>query len=144
MIKDHTQTSMEAMSDIVWMITSKNDRFENIIVRMRTLAAEIFDATNCELQVNFDESLNDLKLGMEKRKNFYLLYKEAINNIAKYADCRNVHIEMKMNHAAVHLTIEDDGKGFDNMKKRAEVLNGSLQILSTLGEGTRLSLQFKI
>ena len=35
---------MEAMSDIVWTINSRNDRFENIINRMRASAAELFEA----------------------------------------------------------------------------------------------------
>lgn len=155
LIKEYTQTSMEAMSDIVWMINSRNDRFENIIIRMRTLAAEVFEAKNCELQLDFDERLNELTLGMEERKNFYLIFKEAINNIAKYAACNLVRIEMKMNPAAVELIIQDNGKGFDtntmkhgngliNMRKRAEVLHGSLQIQSSPGNGTMLNLQFKV
>ena len=155
LIKDYTQTSMEAMSDIVWMINAKNDRFENIIVRMRTLAAELFEAKNCNLHMNFDDRLYEMNLGMEERKNFYLLYKEAINNVAKYAACSNVWIEMKMNHSSVLLTVKDDGKGFDmnaqnhgnglvNMNKRAEVLKGALKIVSSPGKGTVLDLQFGI
>jgi signal transduction histidine kinase len=155
LIKDYTQTSMEAMSDIVWMINSKNDRFENIIVRMRTHAADVFEAKDCDLHLSFDEKLNDQKLGMDERKNFFLIYKEAINNIAKYAECKNVWIEMKKNHTAFHLTIKDDGKGFDmnqqqhgngliNMQKRAEVLRGAFQIISSPGNGTVLNLQFKV
>ena len=155
MISDYTQTSMDAMGDIVWMINSRNDRFENIIVRMRTQAAEIFEATNAELELNFDERLNEIKMGMEERKNFYLLYKEALNNIAKYAKCKKVMIDMQMNSSNVYLTIADDGRGFDmnserhgngliNMKKRAAVLRGKLNIDSSPGNGTVLTLQFKI
>lgn len=43
-ISNYTQVSMEAMSDIVWMIIVGNDRFENIIVRMRELAVELIEA----------------------------------------------------------------------------------------------------
>jgi len=154
-VSDYTHTSMEAMSDIVWMINARNDRFENIIVRMRALAAEIFEAKNYALHLNFDERLNALKLGMEKRKNFYLIYKEAINNIAKYADCKNVWIEMKMNRSSVHLTIKDDGKGFDltasnhgngliNMTRRTEALDGDVEFKSAPGKGTMIELKFSI
>ena len=154
-ISDYTQQSMEAMNDIVWMINTRNDRFENIMVRMRTLAAEFSEASDCKLHLNFDESLNNVKLNMEERKNFYLIYKEAINNTAKYAGCNTVWIDMTLHQNKVTLNIRDNGKGFDvsntvkgnglyNMKKRAEMLKGALTVTSKIGEGTALQLNFKV
>jgi signal transduction histidine kinase len=153
-ISDYTQGSMEAMSDIVWMINARNDRFENIIVRMRTLAAEIFEARSCRLHMQFDEKLNDVNLNMEERKNFYLIYKEAINNIAKYAECKDVWIAMDLEHDKVQLEIKDNGKGFSpedinhgngllNMAKRAEKLKGKLAITSQPGQGASIRLNFQ-
>jgi two-component sensor histidine kinase/frataxin-like iron-binding protein CyaY len=153
-ITDYTQQSMEAMNDIVWMINTRNDRFENIMVRMRTLAAEFSEAADCQLHLDFDENLTHIKLNMEDRKNFYLIYKEAINNIAKYAGCQSVWIVMKLDQNVVTLTIRDNGKGFDaahtttgnglfNMHKRAKMLKGALTVASTIGEGTTLQLTFK-
>lgn len=154
-ITAYSQSSQEAMSDIVWMINANNDRFENIIVRMRALAAELFEAKNFLLHLDFDERLNHLKLGMEERKNFYLIFKEAINNIAKYADCKNVWVEMKLRNNLVLLTVRDDGKGFEqqsdasgngliNMKRRAELLGGILSINSEKEKGTIVELKFEM
>jgi signal transduction histidine kinase len=154
-ISDYTQQSMEAMNDIVWMINTRNDRFENIMVRMRTIAAEFSETSNCSLHLDFDEKLNDVKLNMEARKNFYLIYKEAINNTAKYAGCKSLWVEMKLDKNTVTLRISDNGKGFNtantnkgngmfNMKKRAQLLKGALTLTSTVGEGTTLQLSFKV
>ncbi|HVG12084.1 MAG TPA: triple tyrosine motif-containing protein [Flavisolibacter sp.] len=154
-ITDYTQQSMQAMNDIVWMINTRNDRFENIMVRMRTLAAEFAEASDCELHLDFDERLTHVKLNMEERKNFYLIYKEAVNNIAKYAGCKSVWVDMKLDANIVTLKIRDNGKGFDvantnngngmfNMNKRAQMLKGALTVVSTVGEGTTLQLKFKV
>ncbi|MGV3586613.1 MAG: ligand-binding sensor domain-containing protein [Adhaeribacter sp.] len=154
-ITDYTQQSMEAMNDIVWMINTRNDRFENIMARMRTLAAEFSESSDCKLHLDLDEKLNHIKLDMEARKNFYLIYKEAINNTAKYAVCKSLWIEMKLQQNTVTLIIRDNGKGFDlantnngngmfNMKKRAEMLKGVLTIVSKVGKGTTLELSFKV
>jgi two-component sensor histidine kinase len=154
-ISDYTQQSMEAMNDIVWMINTHNDRFENIMARMRTIAGEFSEASECKLHLDFDEKLNEVKLDMEKRKNFYLIYKEAINNTAKHAGCKSLWVEMHLDHNTVTLEIRDNGKGFDvanaksgnglsNMKKRAEILKGELVVISTVGEGTTLNLSFKV
>ncbi len=154
-ITEYTQQSMEAMNDIVWMINTRNDRFENIMVRMRSIAAEFADTSGCSLHLDFDENLNDVKLNMEERKNFYLIYKEVINNAAKYAECKSLWIEMILDGNVVTLRINDNGKGFDTantekgngmftMKKRAETLKGTLTVSSTVGEGTAIQLRFKI
>ncbi len=154
-ISEYTQTSQEAMNDIVWMVNTRNDRFENIIVRMRTLAVELLEAKNIRLTLNFDDALNQLKLGMNERKNFYLIYKEALNNIVKYAECTNVWIDLFLDNSRVKLIIKDDGRGFVeahleegnglvNMKKRAAVLKGEITIESNPGTGTRLELIFNL
>ncbi|MES1214028.1 MAG: ATP-binding protein, partial [Bacteroidota bacterium] len=152
-ISEYSQVSMAAMSDIVWMINARNDAFENIISRMRNLAAEIFEAKNYALHLHFDEQLQQLTLNMEQRKNFYLIYKEAINNVAKYADCHNVWITLKKENNAILLIVKDDGIGFTmngqskgnglyNMQKRTEVLKGKLTIDSIIGKGTTIQLLF--
>ena len=82
----------ENMSDIVWAINPKNDRFENVLQRMNQFASEILDAKNIELDFKTDTSLSSSKLTMEQRKNFYLFFKEAINNAAKYADAKKVSV----------------------------------------------------
>jgi signal transduction histidine kinase len=144
---------IDALSDIVWTVNSTNDRFENIINRMRASAIELFDAKGYELHLDFDESLNALKLGMAERKNFYLFYKEAINNVVKYADGRNVSISLLLSNSNIKLSIQDDGKGFDlnrksegnglnNMKKRAADLKGKFKIHSSANKGTTVQLIF--
>ncbi|HKR04909.1 MAG TPA: two-component regulator propeller domain-containing protein, partial [Bacteroidia bacterium] len=154
-ISDYTQTSQEAINDIVWMINSRNDRFENIIIRMRAIAAEMFEAKQINFILNFDEKLNHLKMGMDERKNFYLIYKEAINNIVKYAACNNVNINLTCRHSSIYLHIKDDGIGFDiknkskgngliNMQKRAEMLEGILNVSAEPGKGTTIELKFAI
>ncbi|MFN0189396.1 MAG: triple tyrosine motif-containing protein [Bacteroidia bacterium] len=153
-IGEYTQISQESMTDIVWMIDSKNDRFENIFIKMRTLASETIGAGNINLSIHFDESLNALKIPMAKRKNFYLIYKEAINNLLKYSNCTHVIINVKKSVEFISLEIIDDGIGFNpnetrgnglnNMKKRAEELNGQLSISSLYGNGTTIKLKFSL
>jgi signal transduction histidine kinase/ligand-binding sensor domain-containing protein len=144
---------IEALSDIVWTVNSKNDRFENIINRMRAAAIELFEAKGYQLHLELDPKLNDLKLGMEGRKDFYLLFKEAINNVAKYAHGQNVWISIQYIKNKIVLTIKDDGVGFNpekvskgnglnNYKTRASNLKGEIEIISSLGTGTTIQLTF--
>ncbi len=146
---------IDALSDIVWTVNSRNDRFENIINRMRAAAIELFEAKSYHLHLNFDESVNALKLGMDDRKNFYLFFKETINNIAKYANGQNVWIDLQLKNKEIVLTVKDDGKGFkpdevkkgnglNNLKSRTQELNGSFTLKSAPEVGTEIILSFPI
>ncbi|MEO5582840.1 MAG: two-component regulator propeller domain-containing protein, partial [Saprospiraceae bacterium] len=154
-ISSYTQTSMDAMNDIVWMVNTRNDRFENIINRMRQLAGEVLEAKGYSVHLTIDERINSFSMNMEERKNFYLIYKEAVNNIAKYARGTEVWISMKVNQDDVTLRIKDNGVGFDtktissgngliNLRARTNALKGQLFVLSVPGEGTEIKLKFNV
>jgi streptogramin lyase len=153
-ITDHATEIMESMNDIVWNINTKNDAFEHIISRMRENAFQLLEAKGYTLHFDFDEQLYQMQLPMEKRRDFYLIYKEAINNIAKYAEGENVWIALSLTSTGIHLMIKDDGKGFDqklirkganglvNMEHRANMLNGKFSMTSEPGKGTEFHLDF--
>lgn len=154
-IGENTAAIQENMSDIVWAVNPKNDRFENIVVRMNLFATEMLDATKIQLQFNSDEALKSARLSMGQRKNFYLFFKEAINNASKYSKARKVWVEICKKDQHIEMSIVDDGRGFEHsglvtgngmgsLKKRAEELNGFYQIDSQIDKGTSVRLKFKI
>lgn len=145
-------SSMEAMSDIVWMIDPKNDKFENIIFKMQQMAAELFEARKMHLFFEVDQRLHDLKMNMADRKNFWLIFKEAVNNAAKYSQAIHVWVRVSTHQNRICLEIKDDGIGFDlqkkqtgnglsNMAKRAASMKANFQIDSEKGIGTTLRLE---
>ena len=154
-ITESTTNMMEAMSDIVWAINTRNDRFDNMLNRMRGFAVEILEAKNCLVHFNADESMMSSLLGMEQRKNLYLIFKESINNAAKHANCKNVWIDFYTVGNKLHLKIRDDGKGFIatqkfqgnglvNFYKRTQELRGELKIITEPGKGTTIALAFRV
>lgn len=153
-INSYSRESMEAMTDIVWMINSSNDGFENIINRMREFAFELIEAKRISLQFDIDDRLNNFKLNMEERKNFWLIYKEAVNNAVKYSDATILSISMQLVNGYVILVVKDNGHGFDekritlgnglkNMQQRAAFLKGELKIVTGYDKGTTVQLTFK-
>lgn len=154
-IGESTSAIQENMSDIVWAIKSGNDRFEDVLQRMNQFASEILDAKNIEMNFKSDAALSALKLTMEQRKNFYLFFKEAINNAAKYSDAKKISVCIAQKGHHIEMNIRDDGKGFDpatlfngngmgTLKKRAAELNADFKITSKINEGTAVQLTFKI
>lgn len=154
-ITDDALTVGNAMDDIVWSINPKNDDLSSIIARMRRHAAELFDAKNINYQIVASQTIEDVKLTMEQRRDVYLIFKEAINNLLKYAECTEVKIKIAIENRKFNLLITDNGKGFDstkptvrngikNMKNRAEKLRGKFILEAKVGEGTKVELEFMI
>lgn len=153
-ISNDTGNMINALTDIVWTVNAKNDNLENVINRMRASAVDLFEAKGYHFHLQFTGQVNTLKLGMAKRKNFYLFYKEAINNAAKYANGRNIWITLTYKKPVISLYIKDDGRGFvvkgqssgnglTNMKKRAEALSGRFELTTEPGAGTTIQLSFQ-
>jgi signal transduction histidine kinase len=143
------------LDDIVWSINTNNDTLEQTVARMRRYAAEIFDGANIHYALHLDEQFAQRKLNMELRRDCFLLYKEAINNIYKHADARNVTIRLWLDRGQLFMTIEDDGKGFDtgrvthrnglkNMQQRVKRWEGSIETRSHAGKGTRIAIRLQV
>jgi len=154
MIGEASRKIIDAMSDIVWTINPENDSFENIIERMRSLSFNLLRAKNIEFSFRADESLNDQKLTMEQRRNFFLIFKEAVNNLVKYAEATRVTIQLTHEGSLIKLLIRDNGKGFDvnqhsegnglnSMRRRAKEMRAELRIESAIGNGTSVELKMK-
>ena len=150
-ITDNSQRMMEAMDDIVWSIKPDNDNMHRVIARMREYATGILEARNIEFNFEVDDKINDLKLDMEVRRDLFLIFKEAINNIAKYSKAKRAEVHFTFKDRWLAIQIQDNGIGFeaekvdsgnglDNMVKRASNLKGQLKIESTPDLGTEIYL----
>jgi signal transduction histidine kinase/ligand-binding sensor domain-containing protein len=150
-ISDNSQRMMEAMDDIVWSIKPSNDSMQKITARMREFAINVLEAKDINMQFSVEEQVYDVKLNMEARRDFFLVFKEAVNNAAKYSKATNVYIKISLKHRQITLEVKDDGVGFDvnaadegnglgNMKKRADAMNGQVKLQSKPGEGTTMTL----
>jgi ligand-binding sensor domain-containing protein len=146
-----SQQAMDLISDIVWSVNPANDKMENMLIRMREYAAEILDASNIRFTLVTEELNRQLILPIEKRKDFLLIFKEAVNNLAKYSGATEAWIRMIVDRNEFKLTIEDNGTGFDvnkavtgnglkNMSERAKSLQARFSVLSRPNMGTLVSL----
>ena len=86
--------------------------------------------------------------------NIFSICQEAFNNCLKHSNCNKIHIVFKGNTEQQFLfSITDNGKGFDtnncektnhygiqNMKARAKECNATLNINSTPGKGTNVTI----
>jgi signal transduction histidine kinase len=139
------------MSDIVWAINPERDHLRDLTRKMRQHADEIFTLRDIDLEFNAPVPEQDLKLGMNVRRDLLLVFKEAVNNVARHAKCSRVAIDFAIDGDQLSLRVCDNGAGFDpqlesaghglvSMRRRVENLGGNLNVDSNEGSGTSVSL----
>lgn len=154
-IAEQSSRMMESMTDMVWSINPINDSMEKVVVKMKMFTSELLESKNIGFQFSGEESLNGSLLDAEKRKNVFLIFKEAINNIAKYSGATEVGITLKKSERNLVMTIADNGQGFDhqkikegnglkNMEARAKAMHANFKLSSVIGLGTRIELELPI
>ncbi len=154
-IKDHSGRMMESMSDMVWAINPVNDNFEKVILRMKEFAAEMLEPVRINYYFSESGDPERTQLNLQQRKEIYMIFKEAINNIVKYSEATEVNIGFQQNESRLKMTITDNGKGFDtslpnsgnglkNMNSRSAEMGASITIDSIKGTGTSISLELPV
>jgi two-component system sensor histidine kinase UhpB len=154
-IEDHSRKMMDTMSDIVWSIHPGNDTLDKTVIRMKEFAGEILEPKNINYQFHESGDLAQVKLDVNKRKNLFLIFKEAVNNAAKYSRCTAIKIDLQVSRSSLLLAVTDNGIGFDskkvrpgngltNMAERATLMQGTFTIASHEGKGTQISLSADI
>lgn len=150
-----TQQLVEDMRDMVWSLHPDNDTMEKMSARMQQYAADALEPQGIELHYEIQPELLSLKMEPEARRHLYLMFKEAISNLARYARCRKADILLKKEHAHLVLIVSDDGIGFDpslthsgnglrNMAERAALLGGQLNVKSAHQVGTTLHFRLPL
>jgi streptogramin lyase/two-component sensor histidine kinase len=119
-IGEVSRTAMSKMSDVIWSIDSRKDRFEELLIRMKEHATEILAPLHIDYRFKTDNIDANSKLKVDLRQNLYFIFKEAVNNIGKHSWATEVNIRLYNEGADFVMTIEDNGKEIRQQRSVAE------------------------
>ncbi len=126
---------------------------QSLVQALRTLAARsATDQRQITVAVHIDEE--DARLTGSIALASYRIAQEALTNAIKHSHAHTIAIELSIEHGCLHLTVTDDGVGFDpqqlrapqpdsgfgciGMRERARLLQGQLDIISAPYMGTQV------
>ena len=153
-ISDTARELTQAVDEIVWAVNPRQDTLDGLVNYICQFAQEYLTVAGILCRLDVPGHLPPLPLSADVRHNLFLAVKEALNNIVKHAQAREVRLRLIQEHGRLTFVIEDDGRGFDapdpngqglgNLANRLSAVGGQCSISSEPGRGTRVELNVGI
>jgi signal transduction histidine kinase len=156
LISNQAKKMQHNLSDIVWGLSTNLDSVDDLAIKLREILEHTFGAAGVAYNVHNIGEVSAIKLSVGQRRNIILIFKEAINNILKYAQAENITVSFEHLPNTLTMHIMDDGIGFDinatsktsnglnNMALRATQVQGHFQITSNANKGTTISVNIPL
>lgn len=123
----------------------------DFILMVNNLVDNIKEHSHVHFKIITDEKIDWNIVNSVVKMQVYRILQEALHNIEKYAQAKNVVISMLEKEQKLSVSITDDGIGFDvnmgksgighkNMRERAAEIRGEFTISSIVGKGTKINL----
>ncbi len=124
---------------------------EGLVVALHARLDAVEKRAGIEARLLADDLSN---LDMSTQEGIYRIAQESLNNTLKHADASHVILQLSIQEKTFLMTLQDDGKGIQpdsllyqrgmgltSMRERAEKMGGVLDILSSPGKGTTITLR---
>ena len=144
------------IDEIVWAVDPGNDSLEKFASYICHMSEELLKVTPINCRLDVPPILPNWFLGSDVRHNLFLVVKESLTNVVKHSLATGVTLQMGVRDSDFTIHVADNGCGFDvarskafanglnNMRLRMEKIGGTLDLASSLGEGTRITLSITL
>jgi signal transduction histidine kinase/ligand-binding sensor domain-containing protein len=152
-IYDTSRELTRSMDEIVWAVNPQHDTLDSLASYLGNFAQEYLVSLGIRCRLEVPLQLPHWPISAEMRHNVFLAFKEALHNVVKHAQAREVSVYLNPHESGFNVTVRDDGKGFDpgavperpgrgnglkNMRQRLEKIGGHCEIHSSPGAGTEI------
>ena len=154
-VEENVQELRSGMRDFIWVLDPSNDSFYDTLLRLKDFANNIFEYSDIRFTTEgIHDDLKEISLQGNQRRHLLLLFKEAINNCLKYSQAKNATFSVQRSGDTIQMLFADDGIGFTedqraghglkNIATRAQKIGAKCQVETQRGEGTRISVNWRI
>jgi signal transduction histidine kinase len=108
-----------------------------------------------KISLHFDAAVQGYPLNRDILLNLYRILQEQLRNISKYANATKLEVEVLIHNNKLEMRVSDNGVGFDvknvkggiglaNMKRRAELFSGKIEIDASPGNGCEIAIEIPL
>jgi len=153
-VADSARALVDSMGDIIWSVDPRRDDLASVVIRLRQFASTVLEARGIKYDLRIAPELDQMKLGPERRRDLFLILKEAITNVVRHASCDTFSLDLRLEGTWIVADVRDDGTGLPedgrhghglgSMRARAARAGGSLEISSCPQGGTHVVVRMPL
>ena len=155
-VSDQALNAVQSLDETVWLMNPKKDTLVHLISYTARYAEQFFQATPMACRLEICRHPPVCSVPGNIRRDIFLLVKEALNNVLKHSEAREVWLKIAVRGSVMRIVVQDNGKGFElnqtdpqrhgleNMRRRAEGAGIKLVARSQTGVGTRITLRVRL
>jgi signal transduction histidine kinase/streptogramin lyase len=169
-VTDKARALTHSLDEIVWAVNPENDTLDSFVSYACNFAQNYLQSCRIRCRLAVPGRIPNAPLTADVRHNFFMVLKEALNNIVKHAGASEVWIQIAVGSAEFVIVVADNGNGFSieprpdglpgsngespghglgrnglaNMRKRMQSIGGRVRLESQPGRGTRVELTFHL
>jgi signal transduction histidine kinase len=143
---------VHGMDEIIWAVNPRNDSITSLAGFACRYAQQLFKPAGIACRFDLQPDMPEAQMNSEQRYNFFLAFKETLNNIARHAHATEMRLAIYAEKGKLFFKITDNGCGFElggqmaeadglgNIRERIEKIGGQCEIDSQPGLGTQVCL----
>lgn len=150
-ITQSVKSVISSLRETIWAISDSNISVQDFSDKLKVFVKNLFK--HGQVKIHFKEEIKKQKeLNALLGLNLYRICQEILNNAFKYANAKDINIEIVCVGTQLKITIRDNGVGFDtkqecankyglqNIKKRANEFGITVNLSTQLNKGTTYEL----
>src|SRR5437868_2033151 len=154
-IRSMTEEILAGARNILQSLRPKTIRSEGLLASLLKLVDQFGRVNLVETNVSIRGEENTIPA--EQKEVIFQVLRESLSNVRKHSRARNLWVVLDLSSTPWVMTVRDDGRGFDvrrvaedprkvgsyglvGMRERAELMGGTLEIVSQTLEGTVVTL----
>ena len=155
-LQDLAHGALSEMRTLIYQLRPLSVAEDGLYTVLTRHLDELSQRSDIAITLAGDEGV--LPLDASQQQELFRIIQEALNNIVKHAQAKTASVSFDVSDRQVCVAIRDDGVGFDpahlnqdrshigldSMRERAIELDGTLDIKSTVGQGTEVMVTIPI
>jgi len=154
-LRSMTEEILAGARNILQSLRPKTIRSQGLLASVLKLVDQFGRMNLVETNVSIRGEEN--VVGPEQKEVIFQVLRESLSNVRKHAQARNLWVVLDLSSLPWVMTVRDDGRGFDvrrvaedprkggsyglvGMRERAELIGGTLEMVSQTFEGTLVTL----
>ena len=154
-LRSMTEEILAGARNILQSLRPKTIRSQGLLASVLKLVDQFgrMNLVETNVSIRGEESV----VAPEQKEVIFQVLRESLSNVRKHAQARNLWVVLDLSTAPWVMTVRDDGRGFDvrrvaedprkggsyglvGMRERAELIGGTLEMVSQTFEGTLVTL----